>query len=67
MVEEGAYFTSADFQGPPFERIQRLYRDGGLTFAAGPQAIPVPLGKAVGGTTVVNSGTCFRTPPHVLE
>ncbi len=67
VVEEGAYFTSADFQGPPFERIQRLYRDGGLTFALGRPPIPVPLGKAVGGTTVVNSGTCFRPSAKVLQ
>ena len=29
--------------------------------------IVLPLGKAVGGTTLVNSGTCFRTPDRVLE
>ena len=28
--------------------------------------IPVPIGRAVGGTTVINSGTCFRAPEHVL-
>ena len=28
---------------------------------AGP-AVPTPVGRAVGGTTVINSGTCFRTP-----
>src|SRR5438270_805092 len=27
----------------------------------------VPLGRGVGGTTLVNSGTCFRTPARVLE
>ncbi len=32
---------------------------------AGPP-IPVPVGRAVGGTTVINSGTCFRAPDHVL-
>lgn len=25
------------------------------------------MGRAVGGTTVVNSGTCYRTPDHVLD
>src|SRR5213079_1284900 len=33
----------------------------------GRPTIPVPLGKCVGGTTVVNSGTCFRTPERVLR
>jgi choline dehydrogenase-like flavoprotein len=67
VLEEGAYFTSSDFQGPPFERILRLYRDGGLTAAVGRGIVPIPLGKAVGGTTVVNSGTCFRPPDRVLR
>jgi len=67
VVEEGAYFTRRDFEGPPFERLLRLYRDGGLTAAVGRNIVPIPLGKAVGGTTVVNSGTCFRPPAHVLR
>jgi len=67
VLEEGAYFTTSDFRGPPFERILRLYRDGGLTAAAGRGVVPIPLGKAVGGTTVVNSGTYFRPPPRVLR
>jgi choline dehydrogenase-like flavoprotein len=29
--------------------------------------IVVPLGKAVGGTTILNSATCFRTPPALLD
>ncbi len=58
VLEEGAYFTQADFTGPPM--------NGGATVALGRPTIPVPLGKCVGGTTVVNSGTCFRTPARVL-
>jgi choline dehydrogenase-like flavoprotein len=27
----------------------------------------LPLGRGVGGTTLINSGTCFRTPQHVLD
>ncbi len=66
VLEEGGYFTQADFTGPPMERVQRFYRNGGATVALGRPTIPVPLGKCVGGTTVVNSGTCFRTPVRVL-
>jgi choline dehydrogenase-like flavoprotein len=67
VLEEGAYFTRSDFAGPPWERLQRLYRANGTTVALGIPTIPLPLGKAVGGTTLVNSGTCFRTPDRVLE
>ena len=43
-----------------------LYRDAGQVTTMGNPPIVLPLGRAVGGTTLVNSGTCFRTPPHVL-
>src|SRR5262249_27663016 len=29
--------------------------------------IPVPVARVIGGTTVINSGTCFRAPDPVLE
>ncbi len=46
---------------------RRLYRDAGQLVTVGVPPIPLPLGRAVGGTTLVNSGTCFRTPARVLE
>jgi choline dehydrogenase-like flavoprotein len=49
------------------EAVTSLFRDAGLTVAAGRPPIPVPVGKVVGGTTVVNSGTCFRAPDDVLD
>ena len=67
VLEEGGYFTRADFSGPPWERFQKLYRANGTTVALGLPTIPLPLGKAVGGTTLINSGTCFRTPDRVLS
>jgi ferredoxin len=67
VVEEGAYFVQEDFRGSLPDRFQKLYRDGGTTLALGRPFVSVPLGKAVGGTTVVNSGTCFRAPDRVLR
>jgi choline dehydrogenase-like flavoprotein len=46
---------------------QKLYRRGGSTFSVGNVAIPIPLGQTVGGTTTVNSGTCYRTPDRILH
>jgi len=67
VIEEGAYFRREDYaEGTLWEQIQKLYRESGLTLAWGEPAVPIPLGKAIGGTTVVNSGTCFRTPEKVL-
>lgn len=67
VVEEGPHMTSEGFTGPVFERFQRLCRDNGMTQVWGSPPIPLPLGKVVGGTTVVNSGTCFRAPKRVLR
>ena len=46
--------------------LPKLYRDAAQHATIGRPPILLPLGKAVGGTTLVNSGTCFRTPDHVL-
>jgi len=47
--------------------LARLYREAGQTLTVGTPPIVLPLGSGLGGTTLVNSGTCFRTPPRVLE
>jgi len=36
------------------------------TFSLGNTLVLLPWGKAVGGTTFINGGTCFRTPDEVL-
>ena len=67
VVEEGAYIRGDRMNGRPLAMFDLLYRDRGLTATLGMPPIPVPLGKAVGGTTVINSATCFRTPANVLK
>ena len=65
-LEEGSWWDTDAMLARPREMTQRLYRDGGQIVTLGTPPIPLPLGQAVGGTTLVNSGTCFRTPPPVL-
>lgn len=66
VIEEGDYFDVSDFGRDAVTMTKMLYRAGGLTNTFGWPAILVPLGRCVGGTTVINSGTCFRTPDKVL-
>ncbi len=67
VLEEGRHFTAGrDFNRRPIDMLARLYRDAGLTSTVGFPAIPLPLGRTVGGTTTINSGTCFRAPAEVL-
>ncbi len=67
LLEAGESYDRDSYPQDPLEAIASLYRDGGLTVAEGRPPIPVPVGRAVGGTTVINSGTCFRAPDPVLE
>jgi choline dehydrogenase-like flavoprotein len=67
VLEEGSYFTKDDFVGPPMTRFQKVARDAGTTQTFSRSPIPIPLGKAVGGSTVINSGTCWRAPDKVLR
>ena len=67
MLEEGKHFTTDDFTARPREMSTVLYRDAGQVVTVGNTPIVLPLGKGVGGTTMINSGTCFRTPESVLD
>ena len=68
IVEEGERWTSARIRAThPVDRFAGLYRDGGSTVALGAPPIALPLGRAVGGTTVINSGTCYRPPEAVAN
>lgn len=67
VCEEGGYFDESDFTQSFPEMSKKLYRDAGATGTVGHPPIIVPVGKAVGGTALINSGTCFRTPNAVLQ
>jgi choline dehydrogenase-like flavoprotein len=67
ILEEGERWDLARLRSErPVRRFAGLYRDGGSTVALGSPPIALPLGRAVGGTTVINSGTCFRPPAAII-
>jgi len=65
LIEEGA--LPFPWETSAFRSLLKLYRDNGFTGTIGKPMIPIPLGRCVGGTTVINSGTCFRVPQKVLN
>jgi choline dehydrogenase-like flavoprotein len=67
VLEAGEHYNRDNYPAGRLEAIAALYREAGLTIAEGRPPIPVPVAKALGGTTVINSGTCFRAPDPVLE
>jgi choline dehydrogenase-like flavoprotein len=66
VLEAGEHYDRESYPTDRLEAITELYRDAGLTIAEGRPPIPVPVAKTLGGTTVINSGTCFRAPESVL-
>jgi len=66
LLEEGDYVTRSDWNGMPLPGLMRLYRDGGATGTIGNTFVSVTMGRCIGGSSTVNSATCFRTPAPVL-
>ncbi|MGK5086119.1 GMC family oxidoreductase [Bdellovibrionota bacterium FG-2] len=67
VLEEGPRVGLRDFDGNVRQIVSRYYRNGGALMAFGRPVATVQTGCCVGGSTVVNGGTCFRTPEAVLE
>ena len=67
VLEEGPAVSSKDFTGRIKDSFKNLYRNTGADTTTGIPSILVPTGKCLGGTTVVNMGTCFRAPDRILR
>src|SRR5262249_38685329 len=66
MLEEGDFHRRSSFNGRPSRAWKQLYRDKAMTIALGNVGVPVWAGRAVGGSAVINSGTCYRAPERTL-
>jgi long-chain-alcohol oxidase len=64
VLEAGAYFDDADFDGAELGGFQRLYLEGGFA-ATADQSVGLLAGECLGGGTVINYCTSFRTPDDV--
>ncbi len=66
VLEAGEYYSEKDFDGGEFEGFARLYMNGGAA-ATDDQSLALLAGSTLGGGTVVNYTTSFRTPDDVRE
>jgi len=64
VLEAGGYYDDADFDGAELGGFQRLYLEGGFA-ATADQSVGLLAGECVGGGTVINYSTSFRTPDDV--
>lgn len=65
LIEEGPLKTSSDFHLLENEAYASLYQEG-LGRMSKDGAITILQGRAVGGTTLINWTSSFRTPPQTL-
>ena len=67
LLEAGDFHQRTSFDGRAATAFQRHYIGRGTTFAIGNVAAGVWAGRGVGGSTTINSGTCYRAPDHTLQ
>ncbi len=65
VLEKGSYCSERDFHHYEFEATKEMYLYA-LTLATEDLGCRIIAGSTLGGGTVVNYTTSFRTPPHVL-
>ena len=66
IVEEGPLRTSSDFKMQEPDAYTELYQEG-MGRMSKDGAITIMQGRAVGGTTLINWTSSFRTPPETLK
>ena len=64
VLEAGSYYDDSDFDGAELGGFQRLYLEGGFA-ATADQSVGLLAGECLGGGTVINYCTSFRTPEDV--
>src|SRR5260221_460707 len=64
VLEAGSYLDDADFDGDALRGFERLYMEAGNA-ATWDQSVNLLAGECLGGGTVVNYCTSFRTPDDI--
>ena len=67
LVEEGKYFRRQNFTGQILQAMRDFYDWKLHKVTLGNTVIPVPAGRTVGGSTTINTATCFRPLDWVHE
>jgi choline dehydrogenase-like flavoprotein len=66
VLEAGGYFDDADFDGAELAGFQKLYTECGFA-STRDHSVGLLAGECLGGGTVVNYCTSFRTPDEIRE
>lgn len=66
ILEEGGLYGTKDFDRNIGLMISKLYRNAGIQPIHGRSTVAFGEGCCVGGSTVINGGLIWRTPPWIL-
>ena len=66
VLEAGGYYDDADFDGAELQGFERLYTECGFA-STRDHSVGMLAGECLGGGTVVNYTTSFRTPDDIRE
>ena len=64
VLEAGGYYDDSDFDGSEMRGFHRLYSEAGFA-ATADHSVGLLAGECLGGGTVVNYCTSFRTPDEI--
>ncbi|MCA9608837.1 MAG: GMC family oxidoreductase [Myxococcales bacterium] len=67
IVEAGAWRDPEDYPSTTYGAMRDLFDDWGSQLAQGRALWPIVQARTVGGTTVINSAICVRTPGDIFE
>jgi choline dehydrogenase-like flavoprotein len=69
VLEEGPYYRADQYRTfTPSQSVRKLFREAGMMTAFGVGQTPIisiTVGRAVGGSSVLTGGVCFRIPSSV--
>lgn len=67
LLEAGGAWQPHEFSSEDAAATPQLWDQFGLRAAAGDTEFPIPGARALGGSTVINSGICFKAPQRVTD
>jgi len=67
ILEEGHRWEPKQFPASYGWALNHIYAEKGSRMVEADSVFPMPGGRGVGGSTLVNSAICYRAPEHVLE
>lgn len=67
ILEEGHRYQPHNFPASYGWALNHIYADKGARVVEAESIFPMPGGRGVGGSTLINSAICYRAPEHVLH